>query len=127
MLRFGERRTFRLLLLREAASPRAISNAANQRSMTLSALPGSVTWRTELTPHSPRLEHGRNDRIRFKLSLKSTGCIMTEFQYWQEQAARAERLARSILDAVTVERLRAFAAECRAKANLVDAPEPTAA
>lgn len=52
---------------------------------------------------------------------------MTEFQYWQEQAARAERLARSILDAVTVERLRAFAAECRAKANLVDAPEPTAA
>ena len=28
---------------------------------------------------------------------------MTKFQYLQEQAARAERLARSILDAVTVE------------------------
>ena len=34
---------------------------------------------------------------------------MTEFQYLQEQAARAERLARSMLDAVTVERLLAFA------------------
>ena len=52
---------------------------------------------------------------------------MTEFQYLQEQAARAERLAQSILDAVTVERLRAFAAECRAKAKLVNALEPTAA
>ena len=52
---------------------------------------------------------------------------MSKVQHLLEQAARAERLARSILDAVTVERLRAFAAECRAKANLVDAPEPTAA
>ena len=45
---------------------------------------------------------------------------MTKFQYLQEQAARAERLARSILDAVTVERLQAFAAECRAKAKTLD-------
>ena len=42
---------------------------------------------------------------------------MTEFQHLLEQAARAERLARNILDAVTVERLRAFAAECREKAK----------
>src|SRR5690348_3165167 len=117
MLRFGECLTFVFCFPVRQPPPRAISDAANQRSMTLAALPGSVTWRTELTPHSPRPEHGRNDRIRFKLSLKSMGCIMTEFQYWQEQAARAERLARCILDAVTVERLRAFAAECRAKAN----------
>ena len=38
---------------------------------------------------------------------------MTRIQELQEQAARAERLARSILDTDTVERLQAFAAECR--------------
>jgi hypothetical protein len=38
---------------------------------------------------------------------------MTRIQELQDQAARAERLARSILDAVAVERLLAFAAECR--------------
>jgi hypothetical protein len=38
---------------------------------------------------------------------------MTRIQELEEQAARAERLARSILDTVTVERLLAFAAECR--------------
>jgi len=38
---------------------------------------------------------------------------MTRIQELQEQAARAERLARGILDTVTVERLLAFAAECR--------------
>lgn len=52
---------------------------------------------------------------------------MTEFQYLQEQAARAERLARNILDAVTVERLKAFAAECREKAELESARETEAA
>ena len=53
--------------------------------------------------------------------------IMTEFQHLQEQAARAERLARSILDVVTVQRLQAFAAECRAKAKLENTREPKAA
>ena len=52
---------------------------------------------------------------------------MTEFQYLHEQAARAERLARSMLDAVTVERLNAFAAECREKAERESAHEPKAA
>jgi len=52
---------------------------------------------------------------------------MAEFQYLQEQAARAERLARSTLDAVTVERLLAFAAECREKAQLEIAHGPKAA
>ena len=36
---------------------------------------------------------------------------MNEVEYLPERAARAERLARSILDTVTVERLQAFAAE----------------
>ena len=35
---------------------------------------------------------------------------MSKIQYLTEQAARAERLARSVLDTVTVERLQAFAA-----------------
>ena len=39
----------------------------------------------------------------------------------EDQARRAERLARSVLDSVTIERLLAFAAECRAKALLLDA------
>ena len=52
---------------------------------------------------------------------------MTKLQYLQEQAARAERLARSILDTVTVERLQAFAAECRAKAETLNECEPKAA
>jgi hypothetical protein len=30
----------------------------------------SVTWRTDLTTHSPRLEHRRNEDIRLKLSWK---------------------------------------------------------
>ena len=59
--------------------------------------------------------------------LEIEGWVMTKFQYLQEQAARAERLARSILDAVTVERLQAFAAECRAKAKTLDKPRTEAA
>ena len=52
---------------------------------------------------------------------------MTKIQYLQEQAARAERLARSVLDAVTVERLQAFATECRAKAEALHEPQTNAA
>jgi hypothetical protein len=48
---------------------------------------------------------------------------MTRTKHLQEQAARAERLARSILDTVTVERLQAFAAECRAQAQTLEEPE----
>ena len=41
--------------------------------------------------------------------------IMTRAEYLKEQIARAERLARSILDELAITRLRAFAAECRAE------------
>ncbi len=40
---------------------------------------------------------------------------MSKIRELQDQAARAERLARSVLDTVTIERLLAFAAECRAQ------------
>ena len=40
---------------------------------------------------------------------------MARIEYLKEQVARAERLARTILDQETVERLQTFAAECRAE------------
>lgn len=45
---------------------------------------------------------------------------MSKIEYLLEQAARAERLARSILDTVTAERLQAFAAECRTQAKVLN-------
>jgi hypothetical protein len=38
---------------------------------------------------------------------------MTRIDYLKEQVARAERLAKAILDRQASERLQAFAAECR--------------
>lgn len=52
---------------------------------------------------------------------------MSKIQYLREQAARAERLARSVLDTVTVGRLQAFAAECRSKAKSLEEPQAEAA
>jgi hypothetical protein len=40
---------------------------------------------------------------------------MSKIEYLQSQAARAERLASSALDKLTIERLHAFANECRAE------------
>jgi hypothetical protein len=40
---------------------------------------------------------------------------MDRINYLKEQAAKAERLARGVVDAETVERLMAFAAACRAQ------------
>jgi hypothetical protein len=44
---------------------------------------------------------------------------MSKIEYLQQQAARAERLAAGALDSLTIERLRTFAAECRAQAVLL--------
>jgi hypothetical protein len=52
---------------------------------------------------------------------------MIKVQHLLEQAARAERLARSVLDAVTVDRLQAFAAECRRQAKTSNEQPPVAA
>jgi hypothetical protein len=46
---------------------------------------------------------------------------MNKIQHLQDQAARAERLARNALDTLTVERLSAFAAECRQQIDLLAA------
>jgi hypothetical protein len=38
---------------------------------------------------------------------------MSRVEYLKEQIARCERLARSVMDEITVERLMTFAAQCR--------------
>lgn len=43
--------------------------------------------------------------------------MMSKFEHLMQQAARAERLSRNVLDTLTVDRLQAFAAECRAQAQ----------
>ncbi|MDP1867544.1 hypothetical protein [Bradyrhizobium sp.] len=45
---------------------------------------------------------------------------MRKIDYLQQQAARAERLAKDVLDKLTVERLQSFAAECRMQAKTLD-------
>jgi hypothetical protein len=44
---------------------------------------------------------------------------MTRIEHLRDQAERAERLAKAIVDALTVERLRAFAAECRSQVEAI--------
>jgi len=48
---------------------------------------------------------------------------MTKMQELKEQAARAERLAKSMLDRVTVERLLTFAADCRKQLGVLSEHE----
>jgi len=52
---------------------------------------------------------------------------MNQIEYLQQQAARAERLARDVLDRLTVERLQAFAGECRKQIETLDAKRTKAA
>lgn len=42
---------------------------------------------------------------------------MARIQYLRDQAARAERLARSVMDTLTAARLQAFAADCHSQAE----------
>ena len=46
---------------------------------------------------------------------------MDEIEHLRDQAARAERLAKAIVDALTVERLEAFAVECRDRIEALSA------
>ncbi|UPK32464.1 hypothetical protein IVB18_29875 [Bradyrhizobium sp. 186] len=44
---------------------------------------------------------------------------MARIEYLKDQVARAERLAKAILDQQTAQRLQAFAAECRAELQVL--------
>ena len=48
---------------------------------------------------------------------------MTRVQELREQVARAERLANSMLDPATIERLLTFAADCRKQLGVLSEPE----
>lgn len=52
---------------------------------------------------------------------------MTKIEYLQQQAARAERLAKDVMDKLTVERLQSFAAECRTQVKALDGDRKEAA
>jgi hypothetical protein len=45
---------------------------------------------------------------------------MDKIQYLQQQAARAEVVSPAVIDTLTVERLSAFAVECRDQVALLD-------
>jgi hypothetical protein len=61
------------------------------------------------------MEHARNGAICFKLSRRRVR-PMTNAEHLLQQAIKAERLARAVNDTLTIERLRAYAADCRKKA-----------
>jgi hypothetical protein len=52
---------------------------------------------------------------------------MNRIDYLRDQAERAERLANAIMDTLTVERLRAFAAECRSQVDVLSAAQEESA
>jgi hypothetical protein len=52
---------------------------------------------------------------------------MSKIDYLRDQAERAERLAKTIMDTLTVEKLRAFAAECRSQVEALSKDEHNAA
>jgi hypothetical protein len=52
---------------------------------------------------------------------------MSKIDYFRDQAERAERLAKTIMDTLTVEKLRAFAAECRSQVEALSKDEHSAA
>jgi hypothetical protein len=53
----------------------------------------------------------RSNLLQIVSAQQETG--MSTIEHLRDQAERAERLAKAIVDALTVERLQAFAAECR--------------
>jgi hypothetical protein len=70
------------------------------------------------------MQHRWNEAIRVKLFREMEGGTMSKLEHLLQQAARAERLSKSILDTLTVERLQAFAADCRAQASALPREQP---
>jgi hypothetical protein len=48
------------------------------------------------------------------------GETMIKIEYLIQQASRAERLAKNVMDRLTTDRLQAYAAECRTKAKILN-------
>ena len=71
------------------------------------------------------MEQRWNEAIRFKLLLTIEGWVMSTLEHLLQQAARAERLSKAILDTLTVERLQLFASQCRAQAKTLEIEQQT--
>jgi hypothetical protein len=52
---------------------------------------------------------------------------MSKIDHLLQQAARAELLAKNVLDKLTIERLQAFATDCRVQARMLAERRPEAA
>jgi hypothetical protein len=52
---------------------------------------------------------------------------MSRIEHLRDRAERAERLAKAIMDTLTVERLRAFAAECQSQVDTLSTSEEESA
>jgi hypothetical protein len=64
------------------------------------------------------LSFRRSERRHWpQIVLEIEGGEMSRLQYLKEQAAKAERLAQTIMDTLTAQRLREIAAEFRAEAD----------
>ena len=66
-----------------------------------------------------------NEAIRLKLFRTIEGWVMSKLEHLLQQAARAERLSKAILDTLTVERLQLFAGQCRAQAKTLEIEQQT--
>jgi hypothetical protein len=84
------------------------------------ANPGPNLQRRDL-PHRIYASLGNNatspERSKLFQIVSPEGEVMSKMEYLLQQAARAERLAKDVLDKLTVERLQAFADECRVQAR----------
>jgi hypothetical protein len=64
------------------------------------------------------LSFGRSERRHSpQIVMEIEGGEMSKLKYLREQAAKAERLAQTIMDTLTAQRLREIAAEFRAEAD----------
>ena len=71
------------------------------------------------------MEHRCNAAIRFRLFRTIEGPVMSKLEHVLQQAARAERLSKAILDTLTVERRQLFAGQCRAQAKTLEIEQQT--
>jgi hypothetical protein len=81
-------------------------------------------WRREPVHRTCRL-FGKNgaspDRtIHLKSFSEIEGCVMSKLEHLLQQATRAERVSKAIIDMLTADRLQAFAVECRAQAKALE-------
>jgi hypothetical protein len=73
---------------------------------------------SEIRAHDPLKRAERSNLLQI---ISPEGEVMNKIAYLLQQAARAERLAKTTMDNLTVERLQTFAVECRTQAKALDA------